>query len=95
LGADAAGRGIAPSVGTVGDALDNALMESTIGLYQTELIDHPDWADTWTDPAVVERETAAWVHWYNHTRIHLSIERMPPARYEARWAASHNNTATA
>ena len=41
--------GIAPSIGTVGDALDNALMESTIGLYKTELIDrHPR---TWTGPS--------------------------------------------
>jgi transposase InsO family protein len=37
-----ADAGIAPSIGTVGDALDNALMESTIGLYKTELIKrHP------------------------------------------------------
>ena len=49
--------GIAPSLGTVGDALDNALMESTIGLYKTELIDrHPQ---TWSGAAEVERETAS------------------------------------
>lgn len=48
--------GIAPSIGTVGDALDNALMESTIGLYKTELIDgHPR---SWSGTADVERETA-------------------------------------
>src|SRR5205085_8923463 len=54
--------GIAPSIGTVGDALDNALMESTIGLYKTELIEH-DRARSWTGLAEVERETASWVHW--------------------------------
>jgi putative transposase len=32
--------GMAPSIGTVGDALDNAVQESTIGLYKTELIEH-------------------------------------------------------
>jgi len=79
--------GMAPSIGTVGDALDNALQESTIGLYKTELIDH-DRSRSWSGAAEVERETAGWVHWYNETRIHLSIGRMSPVRYEAGWAAS-------
>jgi putative transposase len=78
--------GISPSIGTVGDALDNALQESTIGLYKTELIGHERTA-TWSGAAEVERETASWVHWYNETRIHLSIERMSPVRYENLWAA--------
>lgn len=73
--------GMAPSIGTVGDALDNALQESTIGLYKTELIDH-DRTRSWSGAAEVERETASWVQWYNHTRIHLSIGRMSPVRYE-------------
>jgi transposase InsO family protein len=73
---------------TVGDALDNALMESTIGLYKTELINHLR-QDAWTRLAEVEPETAGWVHWFNHTRIHLSIGKMAPARYEqARTAAA-------
>ncbi len=72
--------GIAPSIGSVGDALDNALMESTIGLYKTELIKrHPR---SWSGAAEVERETASWVHWYNATRIHTSIGRMSPLCYE-------------
>jgi putative transposase len=79
--------GMAPSIGTVGDALDNAVQESTIGLYKTELIEH-DRAAAWSGAAEVERETAGWVHWYNETRIHLSIGRMAPVRYEAVWAAS-------
>ena len=52
--------GLAGSIGSVGDALDNALMESTIGLYKSELIDRQR---SWTGRAEVERETAAWVHW--------------------------------
>jgi putative transposase len=79
--------GMAPSIGTVGDALDNALQESTIGLYKTELIDH-DRTRSWSGAAEVERETAGWVHWFNETRIHLSIGRMSPVRYEAAWAAA-------
>jgi transposase InsO family protein len=73
--------GIAPSIGTVGDALDNALMESTIGLYKTEFIEH-DRSRSWTGRAEVEREAAAWVHWYNTTRIHHSIGKQAPIEYE-------------
>ena len=72
--------GIAGSIGTVGDALDNALMESTIGLFKTEVIDHeqPVWQH-WRD---VENATASWVHWYNHDRLHSSIGDVPPVEYE-------------
>ena len=76
--------GIAPSIGTVGDALDNALMESTIGLYKTELIEH-DRSRSWTGRAEVEQETAAWVHWYNTTRIHHSIGKQAPIEYEEQY----------
>jgi putative transposase len=73
--------GIAPSIGTVGDALDNALMESTIGLYKTELVEH-DRARSWSGAAELERETASWVHWYNTNRIHHSIGKMSPIEFE-------------
>jgi len=73
--------GIAPSIGTVGDALDNALMESTIGLYKSELIEH-DRTRAWSGLGELERETAGWVHWYNTTRIHHSIAKMSPIEYE-------------
>jgi putative transposase len=79
--------GIAGSIGTVGDALDNAVQESTIGLYKTELIHH-DHPQTWTGAGEVEAETASWVNWYNTTRIHGSIGRMAPVRYETLWAAT-------
>lgn len=68
-----ADAGIAPSIGTVGDALDNALMESTIGLYKTELVRRH--RRTWSGAAELERETADWVHWFNSRRIHTSIGR--------------------
>jgi putative transposase len=82
--------GIAPSIGTVGDALDNALMESTIGLFKTELIEH-DRARSWTGRAEVERETASWVHWFNTTRIHHSIGKQSPIEHEEQYR--HNNVA--
>ncbi len=74
--------GIAGSIGTVGDALDNALMESTIGLYKTELIDR---RSSWTGRAEVERETVEWVRWFNADRLHSSIGYQTPIDYETRY----------
>ena len=74
--------GIAGSIGSVGDALDNALMESTIGLYKTELIVPYAGRRNWDGAGDVERETAEWVRWYNHERIHSSIDYMTPIERE-------------
>lgn len=85
--------GIAPSIGTVGDALDNALMESTIGLYKTELIDRRP--RTWTGPADVETATADWVHWFNTERLHSSINYLPPITYEQQYRQTSSQTGEA
>ncbi|MFZ2172707.1 MAG: IS3 family transposase [Rhodococcus sp. (in: high G+C Gram-positive bacteria)] len=74
--------GIAGSIGSVGDALDNALMESTIGLYKTELINR---TQSWSGRAEVERETADWVRWFNADRLHSSIDYLSPIEYETRY----------
>lgn len=74
--------GLAGSIGRVGDALDDALMESTIGLYKTELIDRQR---SWRDRAEVKRETASWVHWFNTNRLHSSISYNPPVDYENKY----------
>ncbi|MFW3119251.1 ISMsm1, transposase orfB [Mycolicibacterium mageritense DSM 44476 = CIP 104973] len=74
--------GIAGSIGSVGDALDNALMESAIGLYKTELINREK---TWSGRAEVERETASWVHWYNTSRLHSALGYLSPTTYENRY----------
>lgn len=79
--------GLAGSIGTVGDALDNALQESAIGLYKTELIDLE--RRSWSGRAQLENETAAWVHWYNTTRLHSAIDYLPPTEYEQRYRAQH------
>jgi len=65
--------GIAGSVGSVGDALDNALMESAVGLYKSELIDQHS---TFTGRAELERETASWVHWYNTARLFQGLAEL-------------------
>jgi putative transposase len=85
--------GIAPSIGTVGDALDNALQESAIGLYKTELIYHQR-SRSWTGRAEVERETASWVHWYNTERIHHSIAKTSPIDYENTYWQQHPDAIT-
>jgi putative transposase len=54
-------------------------MESTIGLYKTELIDRQRF---WTSRAQVERETAAWVYWFNTEPLHSAIGCRPPVEFE-------------
>jgi putative transposase len=71
---------MAGSIGSVGDALDNALCESTIGLFKTEAIH--DVGPTWADRRAVEWQVARWVHWYNAERLHSSIGHMPPIEFE-------------
>ena len=73
--------GIAGSIGTVGDALDNALCESAIGLFKTEAIN--DGGPSWKDRSAVEWQVARWVHWYNTTRLHSSIGYLPPIEFES------------
>ncbi|MFE0703607.1 IS3 family transposase [Streptomyces sp. NPDC058872] len=71
--------GIAASIGSVGDAYDNALIESTIGLFKTELIKPQR---PWKTLSQVELTTAEWIDWYNHRRLHGEIGHVPPVEYE-------------
>lgn len=67
------------SIGTVGDAYDNALAESTIGLYKTELIKPQG---PWHDKNEVEIATTAWAEWYNNRRLHEACGYRPPTEFE-------------
>jgi putative transposase len=71
--------GIEPSVGSVGDSYDNALAETVIGLYKTELIHH---RGPWRGLDHVEYKTLEWVAWWNHQRLLEPIGHIPPAEYE-------------
>jgi putative transposase len=71
--------GIAASVGSKGDSYDNALAETIIGLYKTEVIHH---LGPWASVSAVEIATLEWVHWYNHHRLLEPLGYIPPAEYE-------------
>ncbi len=75
-----ADAGIAPSVGSVGDSYDNALAETTIGLYKAELINRKG---PWRTPEQVELETLEYIDWWNHLRLHEGLGHVPPAEKEA------------
>ena len=77
-----ADAGIEPSIGSRGDAYDNALAESVIGLFKTEVI---RLKGPWRHLEAVEFATLDWVDWFNHRRLLEPIGDMPPAEYEARY----------
>ncbi len=70
---------IEPSVGSVGDSYDNALAESVIGLYKTELIGP---RAPWRGMDAVEFATLGWVDWFNNRRLLEPIGHVPPAEFE-------------
>ena len=73
--------GIEPSVGSVGDSYDNALAETVIGLFKTEVIRR---RGPWRQAEAVEFATLEWVDWFNHRRLLEPIGNIPPAEAEAR-----------
>jgi len=77
-----ADAGIAPSVGSRGDSYDNAMAESIIGLFKTEVIRRNG---PWRHLEAVEFATLEWVDWFNHRRLLEPIGYVPPAEYEARY----------
>ena len=82
---------IRPSIGTVGDAYDNALMECINGLYKTECIRTTVFHDgPYKSLPDVEFATAGWVDWYNNRRLHSTLGMMTPAEYEQAHYATLN-----
>lgn len=71
--------GIKPSVGSVGDSYDNALAESVIGLYKTEVIHQ---RGPWRNLEAVEFATLEWIAWFNHRRLLEPTGHRPPAEVE-------------
>ena len=72
-------NGVRRSMGRRATALDNALAESLIGLYKTELIKP---RGPWHTIHEVDVATAAWVDWYNNPRLHGACGGRPPVEFE-------------
>ena len=83
-------NGQIPSIGTVGDAFDNALAETTIGLYKTEAVrdDSPFRRGPLHRLVDVKLLTADWVGWYNTDRLMHRLGRIPPTEYETIYYAT-------
>jgi putative transposase len=74
-----ADHGVLASVGSVGDAYDNALAESFVDSFKTELI-----ADrVWRSRSQLELAVVEYIGWFNHARLHEALGDVPPAEMEA------------
>lgn len=76
--------GIEPSVGSVGDSYDNALAETVIGLFKTEVIHR---RGPWRSFETVEYAILEWVDWFNNRRLLEPIGSIPPAEAETTYYA--------
>lgn len=78
--------GAAPSIGTVGDSFDNAMAESVIGLFKTELHRNPAAlarnGGHWRGLDDLEIATCRWVGWFNDERFHGELDDRTPAEVE-------------
>ncbi len=83
-----AAAGIEASVGSRGDSYDNALAESVIRLFKTELIRREG---PWRTLEDVQFATLTWVHWFNSTRLLAPLGYLPPVEFEAHHYATRTN----
>ena len=84
--------GAVTSVGSRGDSYDNALAETIIGLYKTELIRR---RGPWKGIDQVEYATLEWVDWFNHRRLLEPIGHIPPAEFQAAYDRREATSRTA
>ena len=82
--------GVKPSVGTTGDSYDNALAETIIGLYKTEVIHH---RGPWRNIDAVEYATLEWVDWFNNRRLLEPIGNIPPVEFETAYYREREESA--
>jgi putative transposase len=74
-------HGVLASIGTVGDACDNAMAESFVDTFKTELIRDR----VWRTRSQLELAIVEYVAWFNTIRLHEALGDMPPAEYERRF----------
>ncbi|MEU7768209.1 integrase core domain-containing protein [Nocardia sp. NPDC049190] len=79
-------QGLSASIGSVGDAYDNVLAESIIGLFKTEVVNRQGPFKTLAE---VEYALMEWVDWYNNARLHSRLEYLTPTEYEAAYYAQN------
>ncbi len=78
-------HGVLASIGSVGDAYDNAMAESFVDSFKTELI-----ADrVWRTRSQLELAIVEWVAWFNNDRLHEALDDIPPAEFEALYAPTN------
>jgi len=81
--------GAAPSIGTVGDSFDNAMAESVMGIFKTELHRNPAALAAngapWKGLDDLEIATCAWVSWFNEERLHSELGDKTPEEFEAEY----------
>src|SRR5205085_8843110 len=75
-------HGVLASIGTVGDAYDNAAAESFVDSFKTELIRDR----VWRTRSQLELAVVEYVAWFNAERLHTSLGGIPPAEYEQQHA---------
>jgi putative transposase len=83
-----ADHGVLASVGSVGDAYDNALAESFVDSLKTELITDR----VWRSRSQLELAVVEYIGWFNHTRLHEALGDVPPAEIEALYAPRTETT---
>ena len=85
--------GARPSIGTIADSFDNALAETTNGLYKTECVYGPD-TTGWDGVDELELATLGWVHWFNDQRLHGHCQDIPPTEFETAFYAAQQASPT-
>ena len=83
--------GATPSIGSVGDSYDNAMAESIIGLFKTELIRR---RGPWRGLDDLEIATLEWVDWFNNRRLFEDLGWIPPAEHEKTYYLTNEPSAT-
>lgn len=79
-----ADEGLVPSIGSIGDAFDNAAAETVMGLFKNEAVarDSPFRTGALVAKADVDDVVVEWVHWYNHARLHSTLGYRTPVEFE-------------
>jgi putative transposase len=83
-------HGVLASVGSVGDAYDNAMAESFVDSFKTELSRDR----VWSSRSHLELAVVEYVAWFNHDRLHESLGDLPPVEFEALYADQNRATIT-